>query len=60
VVPDYPLLMAERYLEIVAELAKDMVDDNFASFGDDHSSRCGPGYMGGTCPAAVCQGAPNS
>jgi pimeloyl-ACP methyl ester carboxylesterase len=59
VVPDYPLLMAERYLEIAAELAKDMVDGNFASFGDAHSSRCGHGYMGGTCPAAVCQGVPS-
>jgi hypothetical protein len=60
VIPDHPLLMAERLLEIAAELARDMVDDNFASFGDAHSSSCGHGYMGGTCPAALCQGAPSA
>jgi pimeloyl-ACP methyl ester carboxylesterase len=58
-IPDHPLLMTERHLEIAAELAKDVVDKNFASFGDAHSSRCGHGYMGGTCPAAVCLGAPS-
>jgi hypothetical protein len=60
VIPDHPLLMAERLLEIATELAKDVVDENFASFGDAHSSRCGHGYMGGTCPAAVCQAAPST
>jgi pimeloyl-ACP methyl ester carboxylesterase len=59
VVTDYPLLMTERYLEIAAELAKDMVDGNFASFGDAHSSRCGHGYMSGTCPAVICPGPPS-
>ena len=59
VIPDHLLLMAERHLEIAAELAKDMVDENFASFGDAHSSRCGQGYMGGTCPPNICQGAPS-
>ena len=60
VIPDHLLLMAERHLEIAAELAKDMVDENFASFGDAHSSRCGQGYMGGTCPPNICRGAPSS
>ena len=59
VIPDHLLLMAERHLEIAAELAKDMVDENFASFGDAHSSRCGQGYMGSTCPPNICQGAPS-
>jgi len=57
VIPDRPLLMAERLMEIAAEIAKDVVDENFASLGDAHSSQCGHGYMGGTCPAAVCVGA---
>jgi Lipase (class 3) len=60
VIPDHLLLMAERHLEIAAELAKDMVDENFASFGAAHSVSCGHGYMGGICPAAVCQGEPSS
>ncbi len=58
VIADHPLLMDERLLEIAAELAKDVIADNFSSFGDAHSSACGHGYMGGTCPAAVCAGAP--
>jgi hypothetical protein len=49
--------MAQRHLEIAAELARDMVDENFASFADAYSSRCGQGYMGGTCP---CRGLPRS
>jgi hypothetical protein len=57
VTPDYPLLMDERLVEVSAELAKDVIDRNFSSFADAHSVACGHGYMGGTCPAAVCQGA---
>jgi triacylglycerol lipase len=56
VIPDHPLLMAERLMEIAAEIAKDVIDDSFASLGNAHSSQCGHGYMGGTCPAAVCAG----
>jgi Lipase (class 3) len=56
VIPDHLLLMTERHLEIAAELGKDILDENFSSFGDAHSSQCGHGYMAGTCPAAVCQG----
>jgi hypothetical protein len=59
VTPDHLLLMTERHLEIAAELAKDMVDESFASFGDAHSSRWAHGYMGGACPAAICQGPPS-
>jgi pimeloyl-ACP methyl ester carboxylesterase len=60
VTPDYPLLMDERLLEIAAELAGDVIDWNFSSFGDAHRCACGFGYMSGTCPAAVCQGAPTA
>jgi hypothetical protein len=48
--------MAERLGEIAYELAKDIYDDNFSSFGNAHSCMCGFGYMSGTCPTAVCQG----
>ena len=58
VTPDTPLLMDERLLEVVAELAEDVVDWDFSSFGQAHSCACGEGYMGGTCPIAVCQAAP--
>jgi hypothetical protein len=60
VIADHPLLMDERLLEIAAELAKDVIQENFSSFGAAHSSACGHGYMGGTCPAAVCAGAPTA
>lgn len=56
VIPDHPVLMTERLMEIAAEIAKDVIEDSFASLGDAHSSQCGHGYMGGTCPAAVCAG----
>ncbi|MEM7022008.1 MAG: lipase family protein [Pseudomonadota bacterium] len=60
VIPDHPLLMDERLLEIAGEIAKDAVDWNFSSFGDAHSSACGHGYMSGACPASVCQGVATS
>jgi hypothetical protein len=58
VTPDYPLLMDARLLEVAAELAEDVIDWDFSSFGKAHSCACGQGYMGGTCPIAVCQAAP--
>jgi hypothetical protein len=58
VTPDYPLLMDERLAEVAFELGKDIYDEDFSSFGDAHSCACGYGYMSGTCPTAVCQGAP--
>jgi hypothetical protein len=58
VIADHPLLMAERLLEIAAELGEDVIEGNFASFGDAHSTACGHGYMGGVCPAAVCAALP--
>jgi pimeloyl-ACP methyl ester carboxylesterase len=58
VTPDQPLLMDERLAEVAFELGKDIYDDDFSSFGDAHSCGCGFGYMSGTCPAAVCGGAP--
>jgi hypothetical protein len=57
VIPDHPLLMDERLMEIAAELAKDVIDEHFTSLGDAHSCQCGHGYMGGTCPAALCAAA---
>jgi hypothetical protein len=60
VIPDYPLLMEERLLDVAAELAEDVIDWDFSSFGEAHSCACGHGYMGGTCPAAVCQAAPTA
>ena len=47
--------MAERLGDIVYELARDIYDEDFSSFGNAHSCLCGYGYMSGTCPAAVCQ-----
>jgi pimeloyl-ACP methyl ester carboxylesterase len=57
VIADHPLLMDERLLEIAAEIARDVVDESFASLGAAHNSLCGHGYMSGTCPASVCAGA---
>jgi Lipase (class 3) len=56
VVPDCS--MAERLGDIAFELAKDIYDEDFSSFGNAHSCRCGFGYMSGTCPATVCPGSP--
>lgn len=56
VVPDYP--MVERLADITLELAEDIYDEDFSSFGNAHSCLCGFGYMSGTCPSAVCQKAP--
>ena len=58
VIPDNSVLMDERLAEVAFELGKDIYDEDFSSFGDAHSCACGRGYMGGTCPTAVCQGAP--
>jgi pimeloyl-ACP methyl ester carboxylesterase len=58
VIPDNSVLMDERLAEVAFELGKDLYDEDFSSFGDAHSCACGHGYMGGTCPLAVCQGAP--
>jgi pimeloyl-ACP methyl ester carboxylesterase len=56
VVPDYP--MVQRLADITLELAEDIYDEDFSSFGNAHSCLCGFGYMSGTCPSAVCQKAP--
>jgi pimeloyl-ACP methyl ester carboxylesterase len=56
IVPDCPT--AERLGEIAFELARDIYDQNFSSFGNAHSCLCGFGYMSGTCPTAVCPNAP--
>ena len=56
VIPDHPLLMDERLVEIAAEIGKAVIDESFASLGDAHNSQCGHGYMGGACPASVCAG----
>ena len=45
---------------VADELAKDVINENFASFGDAHECSRGHGYMGGTCPAALRQGPPSS
>lgn len=58
VIPDNSVLMDERLAEVALELGKDIYDEDFSSFGEAHSCACGQGYMGGTCPIAVCQGAP--
>jgi triacylglycerol lipase len=60
VTADDPLLMDERLGEIALELGEDIYKEDFSSFGNAHSCRCGYGYMSGTCPAAVCQGAPHA
>jgi hypothetical protein len=52
--------MAERLGDTAFELGKDIYDEDFSLFGDAHSCLCGLGYMSGTCPAAVCQGAPRA
>ncbi|HEX5078930.1 MAG TPA: lipase family protein [Geminicoccaceae bacterium] len=57
VVSDSDGLMAERLGNVVIELGEDIYNENFSSFGNAHSVLCGYGYMSGTCPAAVCQGA---
>lgn len=56
VIPDHPLLMDERLVEMAAEIARDVAEENFDSLGAAHNSGCGHGYMGGTCPASVCEG----
>jgi hypothetical protein len=48
--------MAERLGDIVYELGQDIYSEDFSSFGNAHSLMCGYGYIGGICPAAVCQG----
>jgi len=58
VIADNSVLMDERLAEVAFELGKDLYDEDFSSFGDAHSCACGHGYMGGTCPTAICQKAP--
>ena len=60
VIPDNSVLMDERLAEVALELGKDLYDEDFSSFGEAHSCACGHGYMGGTCPLAVCQAAPSA
>jgi Lipase (class 3) len=49
--------MAERLGDIVYELGRDIYNEDLSSFGQAHSLMCGDGYMSGTCPSTVCQGA---
>jgi pimeloyl-ACP methyl ester carboxylesterase len=58
VIPDSSVLMDERLAEVAFELGKDIYEEDFTSFGEAHSCACGQGYMGGTCPIAVCRQAP--
>jgi len=50
VVADSETLRFTRF----ASLAKLIATGGFAQIVADHTSRCGGGYMTGTCPAELC------
>jgi hypothetical protein len=52
VVGDSPTLPFERF----GRLAQLIAAGQFARIVDDHSSRCGGGYMKGVCPPDLCAG----
>jgi triacylglycerol lipase len=49
-VDDSPTLRFKRFESLVRLLA----EGGFKTIVDDHSSRCGGGYMSGICPSEVC------